>query len=513
MNNQIYPYASTGAELKAARLAAGLSIKQLASKAGTGHSQGYTKFYDAERGSRRPSARLLKYYAHHCNAHGLLGYLQSEDGIEGLWRLFERPEPLPEEPARRRLALPESVSYLRSPGEFLDAALVLLDFERRGLEDPIYIATSGRPNVLTKGQIPSRRREFVNRIKRLTNQGLAVRQLVPDEALADIAPMEILRRFIGLQDAPGAYAVGIASDSGKPGHTDVVVRRNFGALVILSTSLDHRMPSEAFLFAARGAHAQYVEALWQQAQTLFRQARQPFTIHDQSDRNGISDRRLRVESALAEIEKLPGPRMLLKNGMSDLLMSEYAYIAYLKTYADDNAADSDEYWMRQMQDLRSLRLQRFRKNCRRYPHDDVVPVAAVIEYLSSGLSTNDGRRILSRRDAQAHIRAVLGEMRECPNFTTWLVEPGVFKDWSPAKSAALLLKGDPLSESWRLYYESSNGFAGDKVTVAFESADLRFASDLNDGFQRLVRSHVATTRRSHAREMLEQLLAKYGVGD
>ena len=293
---------------------------------------------------------------------------------------------------------------LDSPLDIRNAAIHLLLAPTSGpYPDEVYVLQRGARSCWSDGPRHADRRHFASAIRIAVAQGRRVVHLVSGPGLARTGGAELFRRYAELQRLPGDYELTRDDSTVEAGVTDTIVRPGVGVLHCVATDPVKLTPTEGDLFPF-GGFEDYVERRSRQASLLARAKSSPFIVHDPSGRFAVGDRRVRVEAALVDIERINGPRILLKDGPSDLLAPRAALEAMLDSSSASATDVGSDYWRSEVRDLHERRLISFRDQIGSNLFTEFVPLSQLERYSRGVLARHTSRpRSFERRSINAGV--------------------------------------------------------------------------------------------------------------
>lgn len=503
-------------ELRIARIRSGLSVKDLAHKA---RDMGYTTnqaFYDAEAGRRPASKRLVDVYRTFCGYQA--GKIEPPDAPpvpftevsahETIADLF-RPVPSIQLGTRKEMAaIAKQFSHdhdlhkpipLESAEEVTRAALhLILHGPPDGYPDEIQIvqraaisAWSSLTGSVSRQLVPLAIRSVVER-KCHVLQTLGSSTLEQNRA-----PRLMFRRYAELQRLPGDYEYTRDDTSPRSGATDTIVRPGVGVL--------HAVVEDATGLSVTGGdcfmHAcapEYVARRSDQARQLVRGRSSPFVVHDPSGSYASDARRIRVERAIVQLESIRGPRVVVGDGLSDLLAPQEVYEEFTSRAFDDQSpkAASDTAWLGELAQCHEQRLGQFRNQVVRFPFSDFTPIATVRKMVEQ----TPQPQLVHR-----HLTSVAEYLETFVNYRLFLLEDALADAITGSGIGVIVKQGVAGgSENWQMFFESNSydpyetkrsldttNKGAQNISVCFQTGAERYRSAYESAFEKVVEQHIA----------------------
>lgn len=515
-----------GGELKQARETAGLTIRALAAFASPdGAVRSGSRFYDAESGRRRASAETVRLYATHCDAPHLMRLVDTQKETRRSAQVVsELFRPAPSAAADDSIIEQATTGATKrhqqrlnghltaeTPAEHLDFALYLLDSVHDRIASRVFVSQGGVDAAWTQFSDVDRRL-FSQALRAAASRGVTITHTVSAEAVRQTDSIELLCRYIEFQRLRGDYNFSQDDRSLVPGFVDSVIRPGIGMLVSLPTTITELSASKGHFFGTD--FADYVDDRLIQAEIRAQTRNAPFKVHDPSSVTSSGDRGLRREAALARIELMPGPRVLFKDGLSDLLAPKDVFEATISAITAASSVDVTEWWRYESNNQHAARISGFRANVTRWRHVDFVPEQSLYRYANRGTLAGGSMAILDVEKglaidpvlAKKHIRALAQHVASYDNYFLVILK-GELADAIDHSGIKLMTKGHSGGSlnNWVLYFESQQG-GRDRVSAAFETSDNRYRDALERSLTELADEYT----QSYARRDIVDELRKIG---
>lgn len=508
-----------GHRLQKSRNQAGYDVKELAWLA---REMGYRttqSFYDAESGRRKPSKRLIEVYSRFCGFQegGIeTRSTQSGDGDASHTAVANLFKSLPGVPATSaKLMRSRAHGFLRAndssspisletPDEVTDAALhLILARAPRGFPDEIQIVQRAAISAWGSLQEPEARRLVPNAIRTVVGRGCRVYHTISSATLGkNRNAEEALRRYTELQMLPGDYELTRDDTPPRSGATDTIVRPGVGVLHAMVQDATGLSVSGGDFFGHR-CSSSYVARRSSQAKQLVRGRSGPFRVHDPSGSYSSEERRVRVENALVELESIEGPRIVLGDGLSDLLAPQEVYVELTRSLATTERssrglvpqAPQDEYWLAELAQCHEERLTHFRRQVGRFLFSDFTPKAALDRTVRESLHP----RLVSRQ-----LNSMAEYLETFENYRLFLLEDDLGEAILGSGIGIIVKQGKVQGEpTWQLFFESNSfdphhrGIAQTAnrqlppVSVSFQTGLDRYRLAYQAPIERLVENQLA----------------------